>query len=44
MEKIFFWEIEIAISNSYVINNILDPLSKKGNDNFKRTLLGELLY
>ena len=40
--KNYFLGLEITISNSYVINNILEPLSKKGNENFKRTLLGEL--
>ena len=42
VEKIIFWGIEIEISNFYVINNILVPLSKKGNEDFKRILLGEL--
>ena len=43
VKKNFFWGIEIAISNSYFINSILDPLSKNGNENFKKIFLGKLL-
>ena len=42
-EKFFFWGLEIAINNAYIISNLIDPLSKKSNENFKRNLLEELL-
>jgi len=43
VKKNFFLGIEIAISNSYFINSILDPFSKNGNENFKKIFLGKLL-
>ena len=42
-EKFFFWGLEVAINNAYIISNLIDPLSKKSNENFKRNLLEELL-
>ena len=43
VKKNIFWGIEIDISNSYFINSILEPLSKNGNENFKKIFLGKLL-
>ena len=43
VEKIFLWGLEVAINNTYIISNLIDPLSKKSNENFKRNLLEELL-
>ena len=42
-KKFFFWGLEVAINNAYIISNLIDPLSKKSNENFKRNLLEELL-
>ena len=37
-KKFFFWGLEVAINNSYIISNLIVPLSKKNNENFKRNL------
>ena len=42
-KKFFFWGVEIAISNAYIINNEFNPKTKKGNENFKRFLIEQLL-
>ena len=41
-EKFFFLGLEVAINNAYIINYLLNPLSKKSYENFKRNLLEEL--
>ena len=28
-KKFFFWGLEVAINNAYIISNLIDPLSKK---------------
>ena len=42
-KKFFFCGLDVAINNAYIISNLIESLSKKSNENFKRNLLEELL-